>query len=56
LDEYLEKYGTRTLFLTIAHLIELSPEFEGDEELAGELGRQTADLAFALEDYQRRCV
>ena len=50
MNEFLEKYGTRTLSLLVSKFILASPAFEGDIELAGELGVIMADLEIALRE------
>lgn len=44
MDEFLRLYGTRTLGLMIARFIREAPEFEGDKELAAEIGTAIAVL------------
>lgn len=49
IHEFRTKWGTKGPTLLIGRLIELAPEFDGDEALAGMLGEMMGDLQFALE-------
>lgn len=49
-EEFKAKYGTKGASLMVATFIERSPDFNGDEELAIEIGTMMADLESVLRE------
>jgi hypothetical protein len=50
IQQFVVEYGFKTPTLLIAMFIARAPRFEGDTELAAQLGRMVADLESALEE------
>lgn len=54
-EEFVKKYGTRTVGLCIQEFIRRAPAFPHDEIIAGEIGAMIADLESMLEHISRGC-
>lgn len=54
IHEFRQKYGTHTLNLLVGKFIKLSPSFDGDLELAKEIGHVMGDLISALQNLEEK--